>query len=70
MGKTAFLFRSPGLLSCGPGGPASLGHVPHSSIFSPTATAQLGPEGPLCWVLVFSTASYPQLIELLVHRVI
>ena len=26
----------------GAGGPASLGHDPHSSIFSPTATAQLG----------------------------
>ena len=28
------------------------------------------PGGPLCWVLVFSTASYLQLIELPVHRVI
>ena len=59
---TAFLFRSPGLLNRGPGGSASLGHGPHSSIFSPTATAQSEPEGPLCWVLVFSTASYLQLI--------
>ena len=33
---TVFLSRSPGLLNCGPGGPASLGHGPHSSIFSPT----------------------------------
>ena len=33
---TAFLSRSPGLLNRGPGGPASLRHVPHSSIFSPT----------------------------------
>ena len=24
-----------------------------------------GPEGPLCWVLVFSTASYPQLMNFL-----
>ena len=32
----AFLSRSPGLLNRGPGGPASLGHGPHSSIFSPT----------------------------------
>ena len=38
---TAFLSRSPGLLNRGPGGPASLGHVPHFSIFSPSATAQL-----------------------------
>ena len=28
--------RSPGLLNWGPGGQASLGHGPHSSIFSPT----------------------------------
>ena len=33
---TAFLSRSPGLLNRGPGGPASLGHVPQSSIFSLT----------------------------------
>ena len=33
---TTFLSRSPGLLNWGPGGPASLGHVPQSSIFSPT----------------------------------
>ena len=59
---TAFLSRSLGLLNRGPGDPASLGHVPHSSIFSPTATAQSGPEGLLCWVLVFSTASYLQLV--------
>ena len=36
MAITAFLSRSPGLLNRWPGGPASLGHVPHSSIFSPT----------------------------------
>ena len=36
MAITAFLSRSPGLLKRGPGGPASLGHVPHSSIFSVT----------------------------------
>ena len=42
---TAFLSRSPGLLNRGPGGPASLGHVPQSSIFSPTATAQSGAWG-------------------------
>ena len=33
---TAFLSCSPGLLNWGPGGPASLGHVPHSSIFTLT----------------------------------
>ena len=36
MAITVFLSRFPGLLNWGPGGPASLGHVPHSSIFSPT----------------------------------
>ena len=36
MAITAFLSRSPGLLNRGPGDPASLGHVPHSSIFFPT----------------------------------
>ena len=50
MAITAFLSRSPGLLNREPGGPASLGHGPHSSIFSPTATElQLlnrGLEGP------------------------
>ena len=35
MAITALPSRSPGLLKQGPGGPASLGHVPHSSIFSP-----------------------------------
>ena len=36
MAITAFLSGSPGLLNRGPGGPASQGHVPHSSIFSLT----------------------------------
>ena len=36
MAITAFLSRSPGLLNRWLGGPASLGHGPHSSIFSPT----------------------------------
>ena len=39
----AFLFRSPGLLNRGPGGPASLGHGSHSSIFSPTDLNFLSP---------------------------
>ena len=37
MAITAFLSRFSGLLNRGPGGPASLRHGPHSSIFSPTA---------------------------------
>ena len=36
MAITAFLSRSLRLLNRGPGAPASLRHVPHSSIFSPT----------------------------------
>ena len=62
----SFLSRSPELLNRGPGGPASLGHSPHSSIFSPTdlnTNCSLGsPERPLCWVLVLSTASFLQLV--------
>ena len=71
MAITAFLSRSPGLFNRGPGGPASLGHVPHSSIFSPTgliskwSDLQLlnrGTDCPLYWLLAFSTASYLQLV--------
>ena len=62
---TAFLSRSPGLFNRGPGGLASLGHLPHSSTFSPihlnSNCSIRGPQGPLCWVLVLSTASYLQL---------
>ena len=36
MAITAFLSRSPEMLNRGPGGSGSLGHGPHSSIFSPT----------------------------------
>ena len=43
MAITAFLSRSPGLLNRGPRGPASLRHVPHSSIFSPTDLNFLSP---------------------------
>ena len=43
MAITAFLSRSPGLLNRRPGGPASLGHGPHSSIFSPTDLNFLSP---------------------------
>ena len=45
MATTAFLSHSPGLLNRGAGSPASLGHVPHSSIFSPIATALSGARG-------------------------
>ena len=40
---TAFLSRSPGQLNREPGGPVSLGHVPHSGIFSPTGLNFLSP---------------------------
>ena len=43
MAITAFLSCSPGLLNQGPGGPASLGHGPHSSIFSPNDLNFLSP---------------------------
>ena len=46
MATTAFLSRSPGLLKLGAGGPASLGHGPNSSIFSPTAQSGV-PMAPL-----------------------
>ena len=66
---TAFLSRSAGLLNRRPGVPASLGHSPHSSIFSPTDLnfncSIGGPEGPLYWMLVLSTASYLQLTDFL-----
>ena len=43
MAITAFLSRSPGLLNRGSGGSASLGHGPHSSIFSPSHLNFLSP---------------------------
>ena len=43
MAITAFLSRSPGLLNRGHGGPASLRHGPHSSIFSSTDLNFLSP---------------------------
>ena len=43
MAITVFLSCSPGLLNLGPGGPASLGHVPHSSIFLPTDWTSCAP---------------------------
>ena len=47
---TAFLSRSPGLLNRGPGDPASLVHVPHSSIFSPTDLISNWPDPQLTCV--------------------
>ena len=49
MATTPFLSRSPGLLNRGSGGLASLEHVPHSSIFSPTgliSICSIGAWGP------------------------
>ena len=47
-------------------GPSLSGTCFHSSIFSPTRLISKlidrGPEGSLCWVLAFSTASYLQLV--------
>ena len=45
-GHNSFLSRSPRMFNRGLGDPASLGHDPHSSIFSPIATAQSGVWGP------------------------
>ena len=62
------------LLNRGSWGPPLLGAGFLYHILSPTgliSNCSIGcPEGPLSWVLVFSTASYLQLIELPVHRVI
>ena len=47
---TVFLSRSPELLNQGPEGAASLGHGPHSSIFSPTAqSGVLRAPSAGCW---------------------
>ena len=55
---TAFISRSPGLLKRGPGGPASLGHDPHSSIFSPTHWISCALSYIIIWrPLFFSRAS-------------
>ena len=65
MAITAFLSRSP---SCSTEG---LGNQPFWDMFLiPASSLQLqllnrGPEGPFCWVLVFSTASYLQLTDFL-----
>ena len=46
----AFLSRSPGLLNRGPGCPASLGHVPQSSILSPTGLISKLIWSPTDWI--------------------
>ena len=53
MAIIAFLSRSPGLLNRGPGGPASLGHCPHSSIFSPTDWTSGAPSYIIIWRPLF-----------------
>ena len=53
MAITVFLSRSPGLLNQGPWGPASLGHVPHSSIFSPTDWTSCAPSYIIIWCPLF-----------------
>ena len=77
MAITAFLSCSPGLLNRGPGGPASLGHGPHSSIFSPThlrlwtPTAQSGvlrAPSAVCWFSIRHLFS--NWLQLPMHRVI
>ena len=79
MATTAFLSCSPGLLNRGLGGPASLGHGPHSSIFfptdlrlwTPTATAQsevLGAPSAWCWFSLQHLIS--NWLKLPVHQVI
>ena len=65
MAITVFLSCSPGLLNRGIGSPAPLGHGHHSSIWSELQLLNRGPEVPLWWVLVFSTASLLQLVAFL-----
>ena len=63
---TAFLSRSPGLLAWGPslsGAWSSFQHLLSNSSKALNSNCSIrGPEGPLCWVLVLSTAPYLQLI--------
>ena len=63
MATIAFLSRSPGLLNRGPGGPASLWHVPHSSIFSPTGLISNCSFGGLRAPSAASWFSLPHLIS-------
>ena len=62
MAITAFLSRFPGLLNRGSGDPASAGTwFSFQHLLSNSNCSIGGTEGPLCWVLVLSKASYPQL---------
>ena len=64
MAIIAFLSRSPGLLNRGPGGSVSLGHVPQSSIFSPTDWTSCAPSYIIIWhPLFFLWASQITLIQ-------
>ena len=65
MAITAFLSRSPELFNREPGGSASLGYGPHSSIFSPTALLNRGSwgtpllrAGPLYLILSTTDSSF------------
>ena len=49
MAITAFLSRSSGIFNRGPGDPAYLGHVSHSSIFSPNGLISNGLDLQLIW---------------------
>ena len=53
MAITAFLSCSPGLLNRRPRSPASLRHVPHSSIFSPTDWTSCAPSYIIIWCPLF-----------------
>ena len=64
---TAFLSRSPGLLNREPGGPAFLGHGPHSSIFSAQSGVLRAPSAG-CWFSLQHLIS--NWLELPVHWVI
>ena len=60
---TAFLSRSPGLLNRGPGGPASLGHVPQPSIFSPTAQSGVPRPSSAGCCFLYSTFQLPNFLS-------
>ena len=62
---TAFLSRSLGLLNWGPGGPASLGHGPHSSIFSQTNSNFLCTELYYCFTTTQFNLSTVKVIPLI-----
>ena len=65
MAITAFLSRSPGLFNWGPGGPASLGHSPHSSSFTPTNSNFLWTELYYCFTSTQFNLSTVKVIPLI-----